>query len=414
MSVSSIQLPSKLKPLFDPMRYKVLWGGRGSGKSWGVAIALIIMASQKPMRILCARELQNSLDESVHKLLSDQIESLGLTGFFQVLRDTIRGKNGSEFIFEGLRHNTTKIKSMEGVDICWVEEAEKVSEDSWKLLVPTIRKPGSEIWATFNPAHPDDATWQRFVVNQQPNSWVCNVNWQDNPWFPDVLRAEMEHLKATDFEEYEYIWEGRFRQFTDGSIFKKEIIEARRSGRTGLSCFDQALPVHTAWDLGMADSTSIWFAQVHRNEIRLIDYYENNGEGFPHYAQVLAQKGYIYGDHWAPHDIQVRELGSGLSRLEVARSLGINFRIAPRQSLEDGIHAVRMAMPRMWFDKKVDKAVDSLALYRREKNDRTGEYRTTPVHDIHSHTADALRYLCLSLREQVAAGGPIRRGLSVV
>lgn len=414
MSASLIKLPGKLRPLFEPKRYKVLWGGRGSGKSWGVAIALLIRAAKEPTRVLCARELQNSLDESVHKLLSDQISAMCLDGFFTVLRDSIRGANGSEFIFEGLRHNTTKIKSMEGIDVCWVEEAEKVSEDSWKVLVPTIRKPGSEIWATFNPAHPDDATWQRFVVNQQPNSWVCNVNWSDNPWFPDVLRDEMEHLKATDFEEYEYIWEGKFRQFTDGSIYKKEIIEARRNNRTGLSCYDQALPVHTAWDLGMADSTSIWFAQVHRNEIRLIDYYENNGEGFPHYAQVLAQKGYLYGDHWAPHDIQVRELGSGLSRMEVARSLGINFRIAPRQSLEDGIHAVRMAMPRMWFDKKVDRAVDSLALYRREKNDRTGEYRTTPVHDQHSHTADALRYLCLSLREQVSAGGPIRRGLKVV
>lgn len=414
MSHSSIQLPSKLKPLFQPMRYKVLWGGRGSGKSWGVAIALLIIASSKPTRVLCARELQNSLDESVHKLLSDQIEFMGLSGFFTILRDSIRGINGSEFIFEGLRHNTTKIKSMEGVDICWVEEAEKVSETSWSVLVPTIRKPGSEIWATFNPAHPEDATWQRFVANRQPNSWVCNVNYQDNPWFPDVLRQEMEHLKATDFEEYEYIWEGKFRKFTDGSIYKKEIIEARRSGRSGLSVYDQALPVITAWDLGVGDSTSIWFAQINRNEIRLIDYYENNGEGLPHYAIILQERGYLYGDHWAPHDIQVRELGSGLSRLEVARSLGINFRIAPRQSLEDGIHAVRMALPRMWFDAKVEKALDSLSLYRRERNEATGEFRTTPVHDSHSHCADSLRYLCLSIREQAGSSGPLRRGLKVV
>lgn len=414
MSHSSIQLPSKLKPLFSPMRYKVLWGGRGSGKSWGVAIALLIRASQEPTRILCARELQNSLDDSVHKLLSDQIDAMGLQSFFTVLRDTIRGANGSEFIFEGLRHNTTAIKSMEGIDICWIEEAEKVTELSWSVLVPTIRKPGSEIWLTFNPAHPEDATWQRFVANPQPNSWVCNVNWSDNPWFPDVLRSEMETLKERDYQEYEYIWEGKFRQFTDGSIYKKEIIEARRSNRTGLTIYDAALPVITAWDLGIGDSTSIWFAQVYRNEVRLIDYYENNGEGLPHYAQVLQQKGYLYGDHWAPHDIQVRELGSGLSRLEVARSLGIKFRIAPRQGLEDGIHAVRLTIPRMWFDKKVDKALERLSMYRRELNASTGEYRSTPVHDASSHCADSMRYLCLSIREQAYDNKPLRRGISVV
>ena len=414
MSHSSIQLPSKLRPLFDPMRYKVLWGGRGSGKSWGVAIALLVIASQKPTRVLCARELQNSLDESVHKLLSDQIVAMGLSSFYTVLRDCIRGINGSEFIFEGLRHNTPKIKSMEGVDICWVEEAEKVTETSWSTLVPTIRKEGSEIWATFNPNHPDDATWQRFVAHPQPDSWVVNVNWSDNPWFPDVLRREMEHLKATDFEEAEFIWEGKFRQFTDGSIYKKEIIEARRDGRTNLSVYDVALPVITAWDLGVGDATVIWFAQIHRNEVRLIDYYEQSGEGLPHYAKVLADKGYLYGDHWAPHDIAVRELGSGLSRLEVARSLGINFRIAPRQSLEDGIHAVRLTLPRMWFDKKVEKAVTSLSMYRRELNNSTGEYRSTPVHDGHSHCADGLRYLCLSIREQGTVSGPLRRGLKMV
>lgn len=396
------------------MRYKVLWGGRGSGKSWGVAIALLIRASQEPTRILCARELQNSLDDSVHKLLSDQIDAMGLQSFFTVLRDSIRGANGSEFIFEGLRHNTTAIKSMEGIDVCWVEEAEKVTELSWSVLVPTIRKPGSEIWLTFNPAHPEDATWQRFVANPQPNSWVCNVNWSDNPWFPDVLRSEMETLKERDYQEYEYIWEGKFRQFTDGSIYKKEIIEARRTNRTGLTIYDPALPVITAWDLGIGDSTSIWFAQVYRNEVRLIDYYENNGEGLPHYAQVLQQKGYLYGDHWAPHDIQVRELGSGLSRLEVARSLGIKFRIAPRQGLEDGIHAVRLTIPRMWFDKKVDKALERLSMYRRELNAATGEYRTTPVHDASSHCADSMRYLCLSIREQAYDNKPLRRGISVV
>lgn len=410
---SLIRLPSKLKPIFNPYRYKVIYGGRGSGKSWGVAIALILIAAQKPTRILCAREIQASLDESVHKLLCDQIDSLKLSNQFNITKDAITHINGSEFIFEGLRHNTTKIKSMEGVDICWVEEAETVSEASWKVLVPTIRKDDSEIWVTFNPRFMDDATWQRFIVERQPNSLVIEMNWSDNPWFPDVLRAEMEHLKRTNYEDYEFVWEGKFRQYTDGSIYKKEIVDAKRDNRTGLHAYDPALPVITAWDLGVADSTAIWFAQFHRNELRLIDYYENSGEGLPHYAHVLQQRGYVYGDHWGPHDIQVRELGSGLSRIDVAKSLGIKFRIAPRQSLEDGIHAVRMMFPRMWFDEKVDKALERLGMYRREKS-KAGEWRTTPVHDANSHCSDALRYLCLSIREQQIKSEPVKRRVSMV
>jgi phage terminase large subunit len=145
------QFPRKLSLLFRPSRYKVLHGGRGSGKSWGVARALLILAAQKPMRILCTREVQNSILESVHKLLSDQVETLGLSHFYEIQKTTIKGSNGSQFIFEGLRHNINSIKSMEGVDVCWVEEAEKVTDDSWRILIPTIRAPGSEIWVTFNP-----------------------------------------------------------------------------------------------------------------------------------------------------------------------------------------------------------------------------------------------------------------------
>jgi phage terminase large subunit len=159
------QFPSKLQCLFKPSRYKVLHGGRGSGKSWGVARALLILAAQKPMRILCTREVQNSILESVHKLLSDQVEALCLSHFYEIQKTTIKGANGSQFIFEGLRHNINSIKSMEGVDVCWVEEAEKVTEESWRVLVPTIRAPGSEIWVTFNPHLETDPTYQRFIAN---------------------------------------------------------------------------------------------------------------------------------------------------------------------------------------------------------------------------------------------------------
>ena len=148
---SQAEFPEKLSCLFEKARYKVLWGGRGGAKSWGVARALLIQGAAKQLRILCARELQTSIRDSVHKLLSDQIAELGLTSFYQITQNSIKGANGTEFFFAGLRSNVTQIKSFEGVDICWVEEAQTVSRASWNVLVPTIRKEESEIWVTFNP-----------------------------------------------------------------------------------------------------------------------------------------------------------------------------------------------------------------------------------------------------------------------
>jgi phage terminase large subunit len=197
LSEIEAQLPRKLAFLFKPARYKVLHGGRGGAKSWGVARALLIMGTERPIRILCAREIQNSISESVHKLLSDQIAALGLDAFYKVQETAIKGVNGTEFAFVGIRQQgVQKIKSYEGYDICWVEEAQTVTDRSWSILTPTIRKPGSEIWITFNPDLEDDPTYQRFVVNPPTGAQVVEVNYTDNPWLPAELRVEMEDLRA--------------------------------------------------------------------------------------------------------------------------------------------------------------------------------------------------------------------------
>lgn len=221
------EFPPKLRFLFEPARYKVLWGGRGGAKSWGVARALLVRGVQRPQRVLCARELQLSLEESVHKLLSQQIEALGLSGFYEVQKTAIRGANGSQFIFSGIRSNVTKIKSMEGVDVVWVEEAEKVSEDSWLVLVPTIRKPGSEIWVTFNPHEKSDPTYQRFVVNPPPEAKVVQVGWHDNPWFPPELEKEKDYLYSVDPEAAEHVWGGALRKMSEAAVLRgRFVIEA--------------------------------------------------------------------------------------------------------------------------------------------------------------------------------------------
>lgn len=166
------------------------------------------MAYQRPLRILCARELQLSIGESVHRLIADCIERLGLSGFFTIEKATIYGANGSQFLFAGIKNNVTKIKSMEGIDIAWCEEAEAISAHSWNVLIPTIRKPGSEIWASFNPGNILDETYQRFVVSPPSDSLVVKVNHSDNPWFPEVLRREMEAMRETDPELARHIWDG--------------------------------------------------------------------------------------------------------------------------------------------------------------------------------------------------------------
>lgn len=193
---------------YKKARYKVYWGGRGSAKSWGFAEALIRKTAAAPLRILCTREFQNSIKDSSHKLLKDTITRLGLDAWFTVTADSIRSRTGSEFIFKGLHNNEEGIKSTEGIDICWVEEAQSVSAFSWRTLSPTIRKEGSEIWVSYNLIEESDATHQRFVINTRRNSIVHNVNYDSNPYFGGELREEMEDDKAADFHLYEHIWLG--------------------------------------------------------------------------------------------------------------------------------------------------------------------------------------------------------------
>lgn len=206
--------------LHRPHRYKAYYGGRGSGKSYNVAKALIAIASQIRIRVLCCREFQNSIKDSSYLLLKDMAESLGVQNSFRFLESEIRHANGSTFIFKGLAHNEQSIKSTEGIDICWVEEASTVSQKSWDILTPTIRKESSEIWVTFNPQTEDDPTTEMFINNPLPGAYVRKVNYDENPYFPEALRVQMEWDKSHDYEKYLHVWEGYPRTISDAQIFK--------------------------------------------------------------------------------------------------------------------------------------------------------------------------------------------------
>lgn len=392
--------PEALEFVFAPARYKVLYGGRGGAKSWGVARALLCMGVNRPLRVLCAREFQSSIAESVHALLKDQIAQLGLSGFYEVQRTTIIGRNGTSFIFEGLRHNIASVKSTEGVDIAWVEEAQTVSKSSWDTLIPTIRKPDSEIWVTFNPELEQDETYRRFVKLPPPGAQVRKIGWQDNPWFPQVLRDEKDHLRATDHDAYLTVWEGHCRQSLDGAIYANELRAATEGQRIRAVPYDASKPVSTFWDLGRADMTAVWFAQVVGFEFRLVDYYQNNGQALQHYLKMLQEKPYIYLDHWLPHDAENELLASQLTITQQMRAAGHKVRITPKTSIASGIAAARAVFSRCWFD--ADKTADGLQCLRHYQYDvdpETKERSMKPLHNWASHGADAFRYMAVSLRD---------------
>jgi phage terminase large subunit len=395
--MNKAQFPDKLDYLFEPHRYKVAYGGRGSGKSWGFARALLIQASKKnnPLRILCAREIQRSIKQSVHQLLSDQIQVLGIGHLYEVLETEIRGVNGSHISFTGLANNTVEsIKSFEGVDICWIEEAQTVSKRSWDILIPTIRKPDSEIWVSFNPDLDSDDTYKRFVIDPPDNCKVVKVNWSDNPWFPKVLDAERLHSKATS-DDYDNIWEGECKTAVDGAIYANEIREAQENKRITNVPYDPELKVHVVMDLGWNDSMSVILCQKGVSDLRIIKYIEDDHRTLDSYSAELKNLPYNWGQMYLPHDGQTKDFKYGTSAEEIMRRHGWDVRIVPRLDVESGIKLARINFHRCYFDKSTERLIECLKHYRRSINATTNE-PGAPLHDEYSHGADAFRYLCVS------------------
>jgi phage terminase large subunit len=398
VSRTRIEIPQKLLPLFQPKRYKVIHGGRGSAKSWSVARALVSIGATKPIRVLCARETQKSIQESVHRLLKDQIESLGLDQFYTIQENKILGTNGTEFTFAGIRQQGVfNLKSYEGTDICWVEEAQVVTKKSWDVLIPTIRKPGSEIWVTFNPELDTDETFSRFVVRPPEESIVIQMNWQDNPWFPPELDKERRQWLDRDPVGYLTTWEGKCRPAVEGAIYANEIEATQREGRIRAVPYDPQLKVHTVWDLGWNDSMSIICVQRVASEVRVIDYIEDSHRTIDSYVMQLQERKWNWGTDYIPHDGAHRDFKSGKSTQELLQTLGRNVQVLARGNPEEGIRLARMIFPRTYFDAdRCTELVNHLKRYRRQINQVTQE-AGAPLHDEHSHAADAFRYLAQSL-----------------
>jgi len=365
-----------------------------------VARALLVKGAKSPMRFLCAREFQNSIKDSVHKLLTDQIFALGLESFYEITQSSIRGKNGTEFAFVGLKNNIANIKSFEGVDCCWVEEAQTVSKLSWNVLIPTIRKDKSEIWITFNPELETDETFQRFVVSPPQNAVVQKINWSDNPWFPETLELERQALKNRDIEAYNTVWEGICRQTLDGAIFAKEMTMAEIEGRITKVPYDATKPVHAIFDLGWADNTACWLMQFIGQELHFIRYFEDNQKTITYYLQEMQKFGYLYDTLWLPHDAAAKSLGTGRSIEEIVRAAGFKVQMLDRVPIADSINAARTIFNKCYFDREnTADGLNCLRHYQYDVDVETGAFSQKPLHNIYSHGADAFRYVGLMVNE---------------
>jgi phage terminase large subunit len=418
LSTLNVDVPRALVPLLKPARYKAAYGGRGGAKSHFFAEQIILRCYSRPTRAVCIREVQNSLKESVRQLLVDKIQKFGLGWAFDVLESEIRGvagtpAAGSLIIFKGMQsYNAENIKSLEDYDIAWVEEAQTLSDRSLRLLRPTIRKDGSEIWASWNPRYETDAIDAFFRGETPPdNAMIVSVNWWDNPWFPKVLLEEKEFDFKADAEMAEHVWNGGYEIITEGAYYARYIAQAENEGRIGYFPYDPNFPVYTSWDIGVDDYTAIWFWQRDDEKAWVIDYFEYSGAGpdtiVPHCMPELCpspaeqQAGLIeiervepfwYGGHYLPHDVKVREWGSGGRQRSLTlmgygvKPILVGVSADPLQRVD----ASRALLPLTRFNrtKRVMHGVMRLRRYSRKMNDQLGTY-TTPLHDMNSHGSDA-------------------------
>lgn len=381
--MNGIDFPEKLQCLFRPARYKVFYGGRGGAKSWGIARALVLIAASSKKTIVCAREVQNTMRDSVHKLLKNQIEALGLSPWFKITENSIRSSAGSEFVFKGLRVDGAQgLKSSEAIDICWIEEAQNVSEKSWETLIPTIRSDDSEIWISFNPDEEGDPTYQRFVAKPPPDAVVVEINYDDNPWFPDVLRREMEYCRSVDFDAYMHIWRGRPRKISQAAIFAdKVLVEAFPD-----ELWEQADRLFYGADFGFATdpSTLIRFFIIGR---RLYISHEAYGVGvelddMPEFYDGLpgVREWPIMADCARPETISY------------IRRQGFNIDAAEKWSgcVEDGIAHIR-GFEQIVIHERCKHMIDEASLYSYKVDAKTNQVLPVVV-DKHNHCWDAVRY----------------------
>lgn len=393
-------MPKWAEALFKPNRYKVLYGGRGGAKSYAVADALLIQGAQEQHRVLCTREYQSSIKDSVHRLLADRAQDIGLDTFYEVQRDKIIGANGTEFVFYGVQRNVDSIKSMKGITRLWVEEAHNVSEQSWRTLLPTIREDRSEVWVTLNPYREEDPTSQRFIVSPPPGALVLNVNYRDNPFLPDVLEEERKlDMRRLDPSTYDHVWNGAFLENSEAQVLhdKYRIAEFRPSK-------DWSGPYH-GLDWGFSvDPLAAVKCWIH--DERLYVERESGGVGIEldFTAGKLKrdipgiEKHQVLADNARPENIKY-VTRHGLPRCASVKKWA--------GSVEDGIAYLRQ-FKEIVIHPRCKETAKEARLYSYKVDSKSGQVMPQIV-DAHNHYIDAIRYALQPMIRKRPTGSKTKR-----
>ena len=379
--MARINIFPQYKPFFvEPKRFNVSYGGRGKGSTWNIARGLLALSCEKPLRILCTREFQNSIDESVYHTLVSQIILLGIESNFDIQKTKITSKAGSEFIFKGLRHNIDSIKSMEGIDIVWVAEGDKVPQDSWDKLIPTIRTEGSCFYIDFNADSIDDPVYRMFVAQKRDDAQVMFQNYKNNPKFPDVLRDQMLWDKEHDYDKYMWIWEGNPRSISEACVFH---------GKFRSDWFetpDDAQFFH-GLDFGFAHDPLAGTRSFIKDDVLFIDR-ETGGVGIeitdtPRVLDAIPTfaKWDSIADSARPELISYLQ-HNGFPRMKASRK--------GKGSIEDGIAKIR-GFKEVVIHERCPETLQEFKLYSYKRNSTSGDITPVPE-DKNNHYIDSLRY----------------------
>ena len=408
----SLKIPTAevFEPLLYPARYKGAWGGRGSGKSHFFGEKLVDDAlCEKGLRAVCIREVQKSLKQSSKKLIEDKIQSLklGEANGFRVFKEVIQTPGDGIILFQGMQdHTAESIKSLEGFDRAWVEEAQTLSEISLKLLRPTIRAAGSEIWFSWNPRRKTDAVDRLLRQGDIPtDAVVVNANWSHNPWFPAVLEQERIDCLNKQPDDYDHVWDGGYLTVTDGAYFAKHLALAKKEGRIGRVAADPLMTIRIFVDIGgtgaKADAFTMWPAQFIGKEIRVLNYYEAQGQPLESHLAWLRENGYTpdKAQICLPHDGKTNDRVYDVSYESALGQAGYEVTVIPNQgkgAAKARIEEARRLFPSIWFDKeKCAGGLDALGWYH-EKKDEVRNIGLGPEHDWASHGADAFGLMCVA------------------
>ncbi len=408
MSILKVESPRAFKPLLAPKRYKGAHGGRGSGKSHFFATQMIVRCFRQLTRAVGIREIQLSIRDSVRQLLADKVEALDLGRHFTVLDTEIRCDNGSNIVFRGMQsYNAETIKSLEGYDLAWVEEAQTLSQRSLDLLRPTLRKEGSEMWFGWNPRFRTDPVDVFFRKHPSPEKIAVEANWRDNPWFPDVLKRDMAQDKADDPERAEHVWEGGY-EIGQGAILARWIDRAEKAGRINDEvAYDPEGPgVEISCDIGVRDTSTWWFWQRQIGGAAIVDYDRDSGlqaeEWIDRIQKRLTDRGYKLGCIWLPHDARNKTFSAKYTAVEqFLRAFGQGrVALVPVSYKQDRINAARTFIKRCEFHQSnCEVGLDGLRAWQFEWDDENRIFSKDPLHDWASHDGDGFSYGC-----QVMAG----------